>query len=118
MTLTGVGRQTTVLLDQRPRTTNGVHGVNGVSAASPVEAQAQGAGHVSASDHRREAWSAPDKQTQRLRIVMPLLVGLTLESGAPAHCHGINLHTYLFYFKNLLDDLFFRNYFYLLLVAI
>ena len=96
VTLTGVIKQTTVLLDQRPGTTNGLHGVNGVSAASPVEAQAQGAGHVSASDHRREAWSAPDKQTQRPRIATPLHVGLTLESGAPAHCHGIALRTYLF----------------------
>ena len=95
VTLTGVGRQTTVLLDQRPRTTNGLHGGNGVSAASPVVVQAQGAGHVSASDHRREAWSAPDKQTQRPRIATPLLVGLTLESGAPAHCHGIDLRRYL-----------------------
>ena len=88
VTLTGVGRQTTVLLDQRPRTTNGLHGVNGVSAASPVEAQAQGAGHVSASDHRREAWSAPDKQTQRPRNVMLLHAGLTLETGVPALFHG------------------------------
>ena len=95
VTLTGDMKQTTVLLDQRPRTTNGLHGVNGVSAASPVVVQAQGAGHVSASDQRREAWSAPDKQTQRLRIATPLLVGLTLESGAPVHCHGIALLTYL-----------------------
>ena len=111
VTMIGAGKPTTVLLDQRPRTMSGLHGGNGVSAASPVEAQAQGAGHVSASDHRREAWSAPDKQTQRPRIATPLLVGLTLESGAPVHCHGIALRTYLLY-KNLLDDPFCSNYFY------
>ena len=88
VTLTGVGRQTTVLPDQRPGTMSGVHGVNGVSAVSYVEALGQGPDLASAPHQSREASSAPDRLTLRQRNAMLLHAGLTLETGVPALFHG------------------------------
>jgi len=77
-----------VCLAQPPKTSHGLTGPSGQTALSAAGLQVNSQGPGIALDLWMVELNAPLRAKLRPSLVMPLLAGLTLETGQSAHCHA------------------------------